>query len=328
MDIMVSVLCATYNQEKYIGKALESFVAQKTDFPFEVIVHDDASTDHTAEIIRKYAKRYPDIIKPIFEKDNQHSKGVPIAVSISIPKAKGKYFALCEGDDYWISPNKLQTQVDYMEAHPGCTLCIHNAEMVRENGEFRKHWIISRKECDFTTDQVILGGGGFCPTNSILGPMRLVRNPPQYLVSFSLDFTWQIYLASQGYTHCFPQRMSAYRLNSIGSWSRRASARSKEEQVSFSARVGNMLEGFDASTGRKYHESVRIYRNKNYLDLMIGFEDADFYKKQEGASSIKFLPFSKRLKVRMFLRFPNLYKKTRKLWHYIKKMDSVKAHGR
>lgn len=112
---LVSVICLAYNHEKYIRDALNGFVKQKTDFPFEVVIHDDASTDKTADIIREYEKRYPHIIKPILQHENQKSKGSGIVTRLTYEKAQGKYIALCEGDDYWTDPLKLQMQVDFLE---------------------------------------------------------------------------------------------------------------------------------------------------------------------------------------------------------------------
>ena len=86
---------------------------QKTDFPFEILIHDDASTDGTADIIREYEAKYPDIIKPIYQTENQYSKGIKVSQVYQFPRAKGKYIALCEGDDYWTDPYKLQKQVDF-----------------------------------------------------------------------------------------------------------------------------------------------------------------------------------------------------------------------
>ena len=129
---LVSIRCITYNHEKYIRDTLEGFVMQKTNFKFEVIVHDDASTDNTPSIIREYAERYPDIIKPIFETENQYSKKDGSLDRIMITACKGKYVAFCEGDDYWTNPYKLQKQVDFMENHPECSLTYHACENLFE----------------------------------------------------------------------------------------------------------------------------------------------------------------------------------------------------
>lgn len=117
---LLAIRCITYNHEPYIRQCLEGFIIQKTTFPFIAIVHDDASTDKTAEIIKEYALKYPDIIKPILEKENQYSKhdgSLGRILNNAIPESV-KYIAMCEGDDYWIDPNKLQKQVDFLESNP------------------------------------------------------------------------------------------------------------------------------------------------------------------------------------------------------------------
>lgn len=127
---VVVINCITYNHEKYIKDALEGFVCQKTDFPYVALVHDDASTDATREIIQDYARRFPNIIFPIFEEENLYSKhdGSLGKIMSDARNATGaKYVALCEGDDYWTDPLKLQKQVDFLEANPGYSMCFSNA---------------------------------------------------------------------------------------------------------------------------------------------------------------------------------------------------------
>lgn len=128
--ILVSVICITYNQDKYIEETIQGFLVQKTLFPFEIIIHDDASTDKTANIIKKYAQKYPCIIKAIYQKENQYSQGISIGKRYLYPMIRGKYFARCEGDDYWCDEYKLQKQVDFMETHPDYALCYHPAKMI------------------------------------------------------------------------------------------------------------------------------------------------------------------------------------------------------
>lgn len=119
---LVSICCATYNHEEYISTALDSFLAQEVDFPIEIIVNDDASTDRTAEIVREYERRYPGIVRGIYQTTNRYVTGVRPAVHILIPNARGRYVALCEGDDYWTDPAKLKKQVQYLETHDECVL--------------------------------------------------------------------------------------------------------------------------------------------------------------------------------------------------------------
>ena len=127
---IVTVWCLAYNQKDFIRDALEGFVMQKTRFPFEVIVHDDASTDGTTAIVQEYARQYPDIIKPVIETENQWQKGgLKYIIHIMNEKYRnGKYIAFCEGDDYWTAPQKLQQQVDFLESHPEYSMCFHSAK--------------------------------------------------------------------------------------------------------------------------------------------------------------------------------------------------------
>lgn len=122
---LVSICCLAYNHAPYIRQCIEGFLMQKTNFSFEVLIHDDASTDGTAGIIREYEKKYPEIIFPIYQTVNQFSQGVKISAAYNFSRAKGKYIAMCEGDDYWIDPYKLQKQVDYLENHPECIYSCH-----------------------------------------------------------------------------------------------------------------------------------------------------------------------------------------------------------
>ncbi|WP_349669268.1 glycosyltransferase family A protein, partial [Lacrimispora sp.] len=129
-EIMASINCVTYNHGAFIRQALDSFLKQKTDFEYEILVHDDASTDGTGDIIREYAAKYPDKIRPLIQTENQYSQGIDnISGAFNFPRARGKYIFMCDGDDYFDSPHKLQKQVDYMESHPDCTLCIHSAKI-------------------------------------------------------------------------------------------------------------------------------------------------------------------------------------------------------
>ena len=123
-EVKVTVISLVYNQEKFLRRCLDGFVVQKTNFRFEVIIHDDASTDRSAEIINDYHKQYKDIFVPILQKTNQYSKGVPFFQRL-LDEAKGEYIALCEGDDYWCDPYKLQKQFDFMNDHPECSMCAH-----------------------------------------------------------------------------------------------------------------------------------------------------------------------------------------------------------
>lgn len=132
MKPLLTICCTTFNQEEYLKKAIDSFLLQKTNFPIEIIVHDDASTDNTPNIIKDYAK-LDHRIKPILQKENKYSKNIDPWVNYCFPAAKGKYIALCEGDDYWIDNLKLQKQVDFLEANPEYVVSWTNFKILKNN---------------------------------------------------------------------------------------------------------------------------------------------------------------------------------------------------
>ena len=134
-EIVVSISCITYNHAPYIRQALDGFIMQQTNFRFEVLIHDDCSTDGTDDIIREYATKYPDIIKPLYEEENQYQNGKPHGSAVwNFPRAKGKYIAICEGDDYWTDPLKLQKQVDFLESHPDFSMVFANVRLHYDSG--------------------------------------------------------------------------------------------------------------------------------------------------------------------------------------------------
>ncbi len=132
--ILVAIQCLVYNHEPYLRDCFEGFVMQKTNFRFVAIVHEDCSTDHSASIIREYEAKYPDIFRPIYETENQYSKhdgSLERIMNAAIDATGAKYIAMCEGDDYWIDPFKLQKQVDFLETHPDYSLCCHGYKILK-----------------------------------------------------------------------------------------------------------------------------------------------------------------------------------------------------
>ena len=135
---LVSVCCITYNHASFIRKCLDGFLMQQTDFPIEILIHDDCSTDGTTEIIKEYAAQYPDLIFPLYEEENQYQQGKAGEIDLyNYNRARGKYIAYCEGDDYWTDSLKLQKQVDFMESNPEYSVCWHRSKQyIIESGEF------------------------------------------------------------------------------------------------------------------------------------------------------------------------------------------------
>lgn len=142
---LVSISCITFNHAPYLRECFDGFLMQQADFQFEVVVHDDASTDGTREVIEEYTAKYPDIFVPMYQTENQYSQGVRgMMARFNFPRCKGKYIALCEGDDYWTDPLKLQKQVDFLEDNPKSVLCFHQISKLFEDGS-----IVDQKSSQF-----------------------------------------------------------------------------------------------------------------------------------------------------------------------------------
>ena len=255
-EIKISVICLTYNHEKFIRRALENFVSQKTDFPFEVIVHDDASTDGTADIVREYAKKYPDIIIAICQKENIYSQGINARTEVISPILRGEYVALCEGDDYWTDNNKLQVQYDYMKAHPECAMCVHQStvhDYFKNTDENFTEFLTDRI---FSVEELIKMRGGSFATNSILMKKSVYMELPECFKAkgFS-DYQFLINGALNGTFFYIARNMSTYNLGVPGSWTQRTMYKNKTA-IEHCDEAIRMLNTFDKAYDFKYHDAV------------------------------------------------------------------------
>ena len=218
---LVSILCTAFNQEKYIRDALDGFLMQKTNFPFEVLINDDASTDKTPVIIKEYQAKYPDIIKPLFQKTNQYNRGISIAREILIPRVKGKYIAICEGDDYWTDENKLQKQVDFMEKHPDYSVCFHPVRVTYENeqhnDEIFPNDIYGSSSKTWTLDNLL--SFNFIQTNSVIYRSCGDYSDIAKTKVIPGDWFFHIYHARHGKIGFINDTMAVYRRHDGGIWS-------------------------------------------------------------------------------------------------------------
>jgi len=224
---VVSVICFTYNQEKYIHDAIRGFLIQKTTFAFEVIVHDDASTDSTPQSVQAYAEAYPKIIKTIFQKENQYSKSPNSIVSFATDGAMGEYLAFCEGDDFWIAPEKLQLQIDFLQKHHKQNICFHNSysggtekQAQRFHASQRKTLIYPSYPSVISPEEVIIGDGGYMPSASLVVKRAALNNLPKWYGSCPVgDYFMQVLCSHPDGALFLPQLMSFYRVGATGSWS-------------------------------------------------------------------------------------------------------------
>ena len=220
---MVSILCTAYNHEAFLRDALDGFVNQRTRFPFEVLVNDDVSTDATRDIIREYAEKYPDIIRPFYQEENLYSRGLDVYRLVFFPNARGKYVAYCEGDDYWTDPTKLQRQVDWLETHPDYSACVHNT-VLHYCGDGHDEPLLDRYEGSVDFANIVPGMPGAYHTSSLVARRDiLTRSTDFYEVACKYnfgDYPEALWLRLNGKIHYLDRCMSVYRINSNASaWS-------------------------------------------------------------------------------------------------------------
>lgn len=312
-EIMVSVICNTYNHKDYIKDALESFLMQKTEFAFEILVHDDASTDGTPEIIREYEKKYPDIIKPIYQKENQYSQGIKINSTFQYPRAKGKYIALCEGDDYWTDIYKLQKQFAAMERNPDIDICAHKGDVVEANSKKKiNETNPAKNNTILSVESVILGGGEYVLTNSLFFRKELNNKVFAFREFMSLDYTLQIQGSLRGGMLYLNDNMSAYRRFTKYSWTRRMLL-NKQDNLKHYLKKQQMFQLLDKDTNYQY---TNVIKKQIIKAQFIIWEIKEEYKKilsRKYKEFFKEYPLKARLKIRLKAYFPWLLKLKRKL---------------
>jgi glycosyltransferase involved in cell wall biosynthesis len=205
----VSVCCVAYQQRPYIAEALEAILGQRTDLPFEVIVHDDASTDGTGEVIRDYAARFPDQVITIIQKENQYSQGGRPRL-LCMARARGAYIALCDGDDVWTDPLKLQKQVDLLEAEPEAAGVYHYTEAKRDGrftgkvyGEHAGRLSISVEDTFSTVSPLHISSFMFRRNGLVI--------PDWFHRVISTDMALYSVVAARGPLRCIPEVMATYR---------------------------------------------------------------------------------------------------------------------
>lgn len=210
---LVSVWCPTFNHESYIHICLDSILNQKTSFPFEIIVHDDASKDNTQKILLEYKIKYPDKIRLILQQRNMYSVDKTHLLKTMFKEVRGKYFAICEGDDYWTDELKLQKQFDFLEENLNYQFCGHKTKVVDDSGNYLRDFNDVAGRIDLI-DAVIRKEPH---TSSYFFRNNIHLKVPDDIPAGDVVLICESLLKGPGYV--LPDNMSSYRLHGLGLYS-------------------------------------------------------------------------------------------------------------
>lgn len=265
-EIKVSVQCITYNHEKYIRKCLDGFVMQKTNFAFEVIVHDDASTDKTPEIIAEYEQKYP-FIKAIYQEVNQYSRGIPFDRLYIYPKMQGEYIAFCEGDDYWTNENKLQTLYDYISNHDECSMCCHAYLNIAANTEEKLGEVHTLDNNGSISMEKAIAYSNPSQLASQIYRRNVIFDIPSIFLNRGVgDYTKLLYAAFCGEIHYIDEVMACHRIASDGSWTQRV-YRNRDNRKKHDWNMIDFLRDFNDFTEKKYEKVIRLKVQEYEFDI-------------------------------------------------------------
>lgn len=315
--ISVSICCLAYNHEKFIRQALDSFLRQKTNFKYEIIINDDASTDETTNIIKEYENRYPDIIKALYHSENQYSKGITNpSGTFNFPRAKGKYIAMCECDDFFCDENKLQEQFDYMESHNECSLCIHSAKIQNMDNSFTdKNMRPYKKNRLIDSNEIIDKITGY-PTSSLFFRSEYVKELPRFYFKCMIgDIPLQIILANYGYAYYMDEPMSVYRIGDSGSWTKLQKEGDYElKQEKYFINMQNMYNSFNEYSSYKFNESIEsAIKRIRFLTFVNTRKYREIFNK-DNKKYYRELKLKERFFINMEYRFPTLYRMLQNLY--------------
>jgi glycosyltransferase involved in cell wall biosynthesis len=257
---LVSICCITFNHGNYIQEALNSFLRQDTKFRFEIVIHDDASTDNTQEILKIYQSKYPNIIKLLIQKENQFSKGNFRPLPYTASYASGNYIAICEGDDKWICSQKLTKQVSVLTNNPNIKLCFHPTLYFKSNEELlgvAKSYSSETKI--YNAKSFIMSGGGFCPTASLMITKCIFDDLPEWFFNvIAGDYYFQCFASIPEGGIFIPDVMSAYRWESSSSVTKEIKQLNGIELYKLVTRELRDLSKLDTFTKGKYVKEIRV----------------------------------------------------------------------
>lgn len=279
---LVSICLLTYNHAPYIRRTLDGFLMQKTDYPLEIVIHDDCSTDGAQDIIREYVAQNPSLYNAILQKENQWSKIRDGVTELLIGAAKGKYILFCEGDDYWTDPLKLQKQVDYMEAHPNCSMCIHAVNVVNLSGDGKgdvvktgeKH--AHRGDYTFSPAEIIGSQAGTaCTCSYCMRREHLLSWPAFYKAADVGDYPLSVLLSLKGDVYYMDELMADYLEMHEGSWSDMM-YRDDKKLLAHARCMEQMMLLLEEYSGHRYTEAVE--KQLLYAQYQVALLSHDYKK--------------------------------------------------
>lgn len=268
----VSVLVMTYNHAPYIEAALESALTQQADFDYEILVSEDASTDGTREIVLEFQRRHAQRIRLLLSPRNIRSNEVVVR---GIQAARGRYLALLDGDDYWTSPYKLQRQADFLDAHPECAICFHNATVIHEDGSRAPwNWTPAGQKPISTLEDMWMGN--FIATSSTMFRRGLFGDVPEWYASFFPITDWPLHIlnAEHGAVGYLDEVMSVYRYHPGGLYSALSERQKLDATMDFYDRM-------NAHLGYRHDAMVRTARSTYF------FEWAEEYERRGDAAQAR-----------------------------------------
>lgn len=335
---VVTVCCVAFNHERYIEECLNSILSQKTNFEFEILIHDDASSDSTPLIIKNYLKRYPGKIRAILQTTNQFSIGNDKFLStVVFPQTKGKYIAYCDGDDFWTDDNKLQKQFDFLEANPDFSMCFHDAKIIKDNicieNYLKSYEKIIENNDTFSfnhilKDNFIPTSSSFCRSSALIESAKWINDLPFQ------DWTLWILNSRIGKIKKLPNLMGVYRIHHSSTWSSKSNISRQKSKLRFYNQLSDYLEQqetkailnaviFLADQYIEYND--KLYEAKIYLEgelkkqeTLINIQEAQFkvLNKALGTQpgTMKFLAFFSRLLVTIIIKFSGMMKLLKKIY--------------
>lgn len=264
---LVSVCCVTFNHEKYISQAIDGFLMQKTNFPFEVVIGEDCSVDATLSIIKDYQAAHPNLFKVV-----AHEKNIGAAENFKkiYESIESKYIAFCEGDDFWTSPHKLQKQIDFLENNPEYSICCHKSEnYIQGSNTVSSYFPASESEKDLTIYDLFQAN--IANTCTFVYRNHNIKIPT-FFENLSLgDWPLHILHAEHGKIKYLPDNMARYRIHSNGAWSGSLLFERLEH-------TNTMLKTMDLYFNKKYHDYIYKTVGKNLFDQSLCLVDSSDYQ--------------------------------------------------